>query len=165
MSLQVVAATAVAVGKACWCTTTLLNLCVPAQTKKGADPKKAKFQVGVYDSKLGAAIQEAQGYACVCNEMTGELLRGVRLHISSFIKQLEELDVRRSQLGLAHSYSRAKVLLCLVWCLLRCLLVRLAQTWLNCIYCPFQRYNQVSSACRLQLAFTELRHHSCTVTE
>ncbi|KAK9804044.1 hypothetical protein WJX73_007724 [Symbiochloris irregularis] len=45
------------------------------QVKKGQDPKKAKFHVGVYDSKLGSAIQETQG----------------------------------SQLGLAHSYSRAKV--------------------------------------------------------
>lgn len=70
---------------------------------------KAKFQLGVYDSKLGSAIQEARGFACLCSEVTGELLRGVRLHISAFIKQLEELDVRRSQLGLAHSYSRAKV--------------------------------------------------------
>ena len=79
------------------------------QVKKGADPKKAKFQLGVYDSKLGAAIQEGRGFACVCNELSGELLRGVRLHVTHFIKQLEELDVRRSQLGLAHSYSRAKV--------------------------------------------------------
>lgn len=79
------------------------------KVKKGADPKKAKFQLGVYDSKLGAAIQEGRGFACVCNELSGELLRGVRLHVTHFIKQLEELDVRRSQLGLAHSYSRAKV--------------------------------------------------------
>ena len=42
-------------------------------------------------------------------------MRGLRLHISRFLKGLEEHDMTRSQLGLAHSYSRAKVGL-LSWC-------------------------------------------------
>ena len=32
-------------------------------------------------------------------------------HITFFIKQLEELDMRQAQLGLAHSFSRGKVVL------------------------------------------------------
>ena len=41
-----------------------------------------------------------------------QVLRGVRLHATRFLKGLEaDADLRRSQLGLAHSYSRAKVLL------------------------------------------------------
>ena len=39
-----------------------------------------------------------------------QVLRGVRLHATRFLKGLEaDADLRRSQLGLAHSYSRAKV--------------------------------------------------------
>lgn len=38
-----------------------------------------------------------------------EALRGVRLHFVSLMKDLEETDIKRAQLGLAHSYSRAKV--------------------------------------------------------
>lgn len=39
----------------------------------------------------------------------GELARGVRLHFSHYVKQLEEHNWRDAQRGLAHSYSRAKV--------------------------------------------------------
>lgn len=78
------------------------------QTKKGKE-KKAKFQLGVADSKLGSVVQEACGIPCLCNEFVGELMRGVRMHTSTFIKGLSDLDMRRAQLGLAHSYSRAKV--------------------------------------------------------
>ena len=78
------------------------------QVKKGKE-KKAKFQLGVADSKLGSVIQEETGVPCVCNEYVGELLRGIRQHSTTFLKDLSELDMRRAQLGLAHSYSRAKV--------------------------------------------------------
>ena len=78
--------------------------------KKGKD-KKAKFQLGVADSKLGSVIQEETGFPCVCNEYVGELLRGIRQHSTTFLKDLSELDMRRAQLGLAHSYSRAKVIM------------------------------------------------------
>jgi nucleolar protein 56 len=70
---------------------------------------KAKFKLGVSEAKLGSAIQEDTGAPCECNEMTGELLRGVRAHFSTFIKGLNDADMSRAQLGLAHSYSRAKV--------------------------------------------------------
>lgn len=39
----------------------------------------------------------------------GELSRGVRMHLSHFVKQLEAHTTRDAQRGLAHSYSRAKV--------------------------------------------------------
>eukprot|EP01047_Picozoa_sp_COSAG01_P052920 COSAG01_NODE_5615_length_4144_cov_5.095674_3_plen_407_part_00 len=38
-----------------------------------------------------------------------EMLRGIRLHFATMMKDLETKDVMRAQLGLAHSYSRAKV--------------------------------------------------------
>lgn len=70
---------------------------------------KAKFKLGVAEAKLGSAIQEETGVPCECNEQVGELLRGLRQHLATFIKGLEDKDMARAQLGLAHSYSRAKV--------------------------------------------------------
>ena len=70
---------------------------------------KAKFRLGVSEAKLGSAIQEATGAPCECNEAVGELLRGVRAHFATFVKGLSDGDMSRAQLGLAHSYSRAKV--------------------------------------------------------
>lgn len=70
---------------------------------------KAKFTLGVSEAKLGSAIQEETKIPCECNEKTGELIRGVRYHFTTFIKGLSGSDMSRAQLGLAHSYSRAKV--------------------------------------------------------
>ena len=75
----------------------------------GKPSKDPKFQLGVSEAKLGSEIQEATKIPCVCNEFIGELVRGLRLHAPRLLKGLEEMDLRRSQLGLAHSYSRAKV--------------------------------------------------------
>mmetsp|Transcript_31514 Transcript_31514/g.89453 ORF Transcript_31514/g.89453 Transcript_31514/m.89453 type:complete len:482 (+) Transcript_31514:215-1660(+) len=71
--------------------------------------KKAKFSLGVYEPKLGSAIQEGAGVPCVSNEFTSELLRGTRMHFDRFIKGLDSDALKKAQLGLAHSYSRAKV--------------------------------------------------------
>lgn len=37
------------------------------------------------------------------------MIRGIRLHFSKFIKELKDGDLEKAQLGLGHSYSRAKV--------------------------------------------------------
>eukprot|EP00887_Chlorella_sp_A99_P001864 scaffold19.g1864.t1 len=84
---------------------TFLSTNLPKVKKEG----KAKFRLGVSEAKLGSAIQEETGIPCECNEQTGELLRGVRLHFTTFVKGLAEGDLAKAQLGLAHSYSRAKV--------------------------------------------------------
>ncbi len=73
------------------------------------DEKKAKFTLGVLDSKLGNSIVDAMKIPCVCNDPINELTRGVRIHFGKFIKGLKEGDYEKAQLGLAHSYSRAKV--------------------------------------------------------
>jgi nucleolar protein 56 len=54
------------------------------------DSKKAKFQLGVAEPKLGSAIQEATSVPCVCNEFIGELLRGIRAHFTRFIDNLKD---------------------------------------------------------------------------
>ena len=73
------------------------------------DASKAKFKLGVSDPKLGNSIGEATSIPCVCNDHMGEILRGCRTHFSRFIKGLKDGDYEKAQLGLAHSYSRAKV--------------------------------------------------------
>eukprot|EP00195_Chlamydomonas_chlamydogama_P010551 CAMPEP_0202900590 /NCGR_PEP_ID=MMETSP1392-20130828/11922_1 /ASSEMBLY_ACC=CAM_ASM_000868 /TAXON_ID=225041 /ORGANISM="Chlamydomonas chlamydogama, Strain SAG 11-48b" /LENGTH=495 /DNA_ID=CAMNT_0049587007 /DNA_START=183 /DNA_END=1670 /DNA_ORIENTATION=- len=71
--------------------------------------KQAKFKLGVFEPKLGSAIQETTSIPCIANDMVGEVLRGVRLHFARFLDGLNDTDLRKAQLGLAHSYSRAKV--------------------------------------------------------
>ncbi|EFJ12362.1 hypothetical protein SELMODRAFT_167367 [Selaginella moellendorffii] len=82
-----------------------LGSCLP-KVKAG---KAAKFSLGVAEPKLGSQIQESLGVPCQSNEFVAEFLRGIRLHFSRFVRDLKEGDVERAQLGLSHSYSRAKV--------------------------------------------------------
>ncbi|VAH10898.1 unnamed protein product [Triticum turgidum subsp. durum] len=76
---------------------------------KVKEGKKAKFRVGVMEPKVGSHITEATGIPCESNDYVQELLRAVRLHFDQFIDQLKPSDLEKAQLGLGHSYSRAKV--------------------------------------------------------
>uniref|UniRef100_A0A7S4F674 Nucleolar protein 56 n=1 Tax=Chrysotila carterae TaxID=13221 RepID=A0A7S4F674_CHRCT len=89
--------------------TTTLKACLETNLPATKPGKKSAFALGVSEHKIGSSIQEAMGIPCVCNELTSELLRGARLHLTSFISQLRPGDVEKAQLGLAHSYSRCKV--------------------------------------------------------
>jgi len=88
---------------------TLLNF-LEQNLPKSKSVKKCSFTLGVSDPKIGTAIQEGLNVKCNAAEpVILELMRGIRLHFVTMMKDLEESDVRRAQLGLAHSYSRAKV--------------------------------------------------------
>ncbi|KAE8781296.1 nucleolar protein 56-like [Hordeum vulgare] len=76
---------------------------------KVKEGKKAKFRVGVMEPKVGSHITEATGIPCESNDYIQELLRAVRLHFDQFVEQLKPSDLEKAQLGLGHSYSRAKV--------------------------------------------------------
>ncbi|XP_017973846.1 PREDICTED: nucleolar protein 56 [Theobroma cacao] len=76
---------------------------------KVKEGKKSKFSVGVAEPKLGSHISETTKITCQSGEFVLELLRGVRLHFDKFIKDLKPGDLEKAQLGLGHSYSRAKV--------------------------------------------------------
>ncbi|KAF4353813.1 hypothetical protein CsatB_018236 [Cannabis sativa] len=76
---------------------------------KVKEGKKPKFSLGLSEPKLGSNIFESTKIPCQCNEFVLELIRGVRLHFDRFIKDLKPGDLDKAQLGLAHSYSRAKV--------------------------------------------------------
>lgn len=71
--------------------------------------KKQKSLLGVSDSKLAAALSEGLGVACMHTGVVPELVRGIRSHFPRFVKNLSEVTQGKAQLGLGHSYSRAKV--------------------------------------------------------
>jgi len=70
---------------------------------------KKNSSLGVSEEKLGSAIQEALGIKCEKNTLTHELIRGIRLHFTKFIPELEGGGLEKAQLGLGHHYSRSKV--------------------------------------------------------
>ena len=71
--------------------------------------KKSKLILGVGEPNLGGAIKAALNIPCEHNEVTRELLRGIRVHCEKLIPAFREGDLAKAQLGLGHSFSRAKV--------------------------------------------------------
>ena len=84
-----------------------LNLNLP---KAG---KKKKVILGIADKNLAGSIKSAfPAVECETgetSEVVQDLLRGIRQHATKLLKQLQEGDLERAQLGLGHAYSRAKV--------------------------------------------------------
>ncbi|BFG32333.1 nucleolar protein 56-like [Prunus yedoensis var. nudiflora] len=76
---------------------------------KVKEGKKPKFSLGLAEPKIGSHIFESTKIPCQSNDFVLELIRGVRLHFDRFIKDLKPGDLEKAQLGLGHSYSRAKV--------------------------------------------------------
>lgn len=72
-------------------------------------PKKKKTVLGVSDSKLGAAISEALGIQCNHIGVVPEIIRGIRAHFHNLVKGFTLKSSGIAQLGLGHSYSRAKI--------------------------------------------------------
>jgi nucleolar protein 56 len=73
-------------------------------------PKKTKKSVlGVLDPKLGAALAEELSIKVSHIGVVPELVRGIRMHFSKLVKGLAGDVSNKAQLGLGHSYSRAKV--------------------------------------------------------
>lgn len=71
--------------------------------------KKGKVTLGVADAKLGAAIAEQLSIQCSHIGAVPEILRGVRMHFANMVKGFTQKSAGIAQLGLGHSYSRAKV--------------------------------------------------------
>lgn len=77
---------------------------MPKPGKKGT-----KFTLGVIEPKLGAAITEALAISCNHIGVVPEIIRGIRVHFASLVKGFTAQTSGVAQLGLGHSYSRAKV--------------------------------------------------------
>merc|ERR1711959_434916 len=72
------------------------------KTKKSK--KDSPFSLGVSEEKLAASISEVFPVKCDYRSQTvRELIRGIRLHFTHFVKALEKKDVEQAQLGLAHA--------------------------------------------------------------
>jgi nucleolar protein 56 len=72
-------------------------------------PKKGGAILGVIDSKLSASINDACGIKCSHIGVVPEVIRGIRQHFPKLVKGFSGTSSDKSQLGLSHSYSRAKV--------------------------------------------------------
>ncbi|CAK9800591.1 Nucleolar protein 56 [Anthophora plagiata] len=80
-----------------------LDSCIP---KSG---KKDKIILGVSDPKLGASISETLDIKCDHTGAIPEIIRGIRFHFHNLVKGFTSKSSGIAQLGLGHSYSRAKV--------------------------------------------------------
>ncbi len=73
-------------------------------------PKKLKKVVlGVADPKLGSMLSEEIGVKVSHVGVVPEIVRGVRAHFPKLVRGLSDEMSAKAQLGLGHSYSRAKV--------------------------------------------------------
>ncbi|KIJ17579.1 hypothetical protein PAXINDRAFT_129735 [Paxillus involutus ATCC 200175] len=71
--------------------------------------KSSKVKLGVCDAALANSISDGMGIKCDASEESQEVLRGIRQHAPKLLKGLEANDLIKAQLGLGHSYSRAKL--------------------------------------------------------
>ena len=71
--------------------------------------KKDKIVLGVADPKLGASITEALNIKCDHTGVYPEIIRGIRHHFHHLVQGFTAKSSGIAQLGLGHSYSRAKV--------------------------------------------------------
>merc|ERR1712168_612549 len=71
--------------------------------------KKSKVQLGISDAKIGSSIQEDCNIQCESGAAVLEICRGIRFHFHKLIMGLTAGTSGKAQLGLGHSYSRAKV--------------------------------------------------------
>ncbi|RPA95012.1 ribosome biogenesis protein Nop56p/Sik1p [Choiromyces venosus 120613-1] len=75
---------------------------------KGGGGKRVVL--GISDKNLASSIKAAfSSVDCETNDVVQDLLRGLRLWAPKLLKQLQDGDMDRAQLGLGHAYSRAKV--------------------------------------------------------
>eukprot|EP01147_Barroeca_monosierra_P003862 gene3862-6359_t len=87
----------------------LLHDFLEVNFEKAKSKKKSQVVLGVGDSKLGQSISQSVGCKCDHTGVIPELLRGIRLHFTKLYPKLSAVGLEKAQLGLGHSYSRAKV--------------------------------------------------------
>jgi len=83
-----------------------LKLFLETNMPKGG---KTGAVLGVGDPKLSASIGDELDIKCSHIGVIPEVIRGIRLHFPKLVKGFTALTSDKSQLGLSHSYSRAKV--------------------------------------------------------
>jgi nucleolar protein 56 len=71
--------------------------------------KSTKTPLGVIEPLLATVVQENLGVPCRSDDTVRELVRGIRMHFTKFVKLLDGGAMEQSQLGLGHAYSRSAV--------------------------------------------------------
>lgn len=71
--------------------------------------KTTSVRLGLTEPGLATSIKLSLGIDCDTSDRSLELIRGVREHAPKLLKGLQADDLTKAQLGLGHSYSRAKV--------------------------------------------------------
>ena len=71
--------------------------------------KKLTDTICVADNKLGSHISKKLGLSVISDNITMELMRGIRSQLSSLIPGMEESDWNAMSLGLSHCLSRYKL--------------------------------------------------------
>jgi len=79
------------------------------ETNLPKSDKNDGILLGVSEPKLGAAITESLGTSCSHIGAVPEIIRGIRAHFPNLVKGFSAQTSGKAQLGLGHSYSRAKV--------------------------------------------------------
>jgi len=79
------------------------------ETNVPKSSKKQKSLLGIGDSKIGAALMEELAIPTQHTGVVPEIIRGIRAHFGKMVKGLTDQSAGKAQLGLGHSYSRAKV--------------------------------------------------------
>ncbi|EIW81149.1 Nop-domain-containing protein [Coniophora puteana RWD-64-598 SS2] len=71
--------------------------------------KASKISLAVFDSGLASNIKDTLNIGCDTSEISQTIIRGIRQHAAKLLTGLEANDLSKAQLGLGHSYSRAKL--------------------------------------------------------
>jgi nucleolar protein 58 len=78
--------------------------------KKNIVDTELEQSLVVLDKALGASITKKLGIEItIMSDSLKEVMRGIRMHITSLVEGLEENDLRTMSLGLAHTLSRFKL--------------------------------------------------------
>ena len=77
--------------------------------KKNIVSKEISDKLAVADAKLGGVIKKKLGVDCVANDVTMEILRGIRSQSDNLIDGLTKEHATQMALSLSHSLSRYKL--------------------------------------------------------
>jgi len=77
--------------------------------KKNIVKKSLTDKLAVADSKLGGLIKKKFSIDCINNDLTNEIMRGIRAQSAKLIEGLEEAHAAQMALSLSHSLSRYKL--------------------------------------------------------
>merc|ERR1712216_504691 len=77
--------------------------------KKNIVDKGLKDELLVSDAKVGGLIKEKLDIPCEAGSSSLEVLRGIRMQLSSLVPDISEAAMRQMTVGLSHSLSRHKI--------------------------------------------------------